>query len=290
MDNLTNPSVIRGLMARHGMRFSKKMGQNFLINPSVCPRIAELGGAGPDVGAIEIGPGIGVLTAELASRCRKVVAIELDRRLPPILAETLADFDNVRVLNADVLEVDLRALMEEHFPGMDVIVCANLPYYITSPVIMRLLEGRLTPPLRAVTVMVQKEAAARICAPLPSRQAGALTVAVAYYSEPRVLFDVSPGSFLPAPDVQSSVIRLDLRSAPPVDAVDEALFFRVVKAAFAQRRKTILNGLAAGFNLSKPELSARLEAAGVSPAARAEQLRLEDFAAVANSLLESGNA
>lgn len=282
MQNLASPAVIRQLMQRHGMRFSKQLGQNFIINPAICPKIAELGGAGPQVGALEIGPGIGVLTAELAQRCNKVVAIELDNRLLPILAETLGEFKNVTVLHGDALQVDLHALLREQFAGMEVIVCANLPYYITSPVLMRLLEERL--PLRTITVMVQKEAARRICAPLPSRQAGAITVAVAWYTTARVLFDVAPGSFLPAPEVHSSVIRLDLRDAPPAPVADQALFFRVVKAAFSQRRKTLLNCLSAGLSADKRQIQAVLERAGVPPSARAEQLTLEQFAAVANAV------
>lgn len=279
---LTNPAVIRSVMTKHGVQFSKKLGQNFIINPGICPRIAEEGGAGPGIGALEIGPGIGVLTAELARRCDKVVAVELDKRLLPVLAETLAEFDNVEIVSADVLELDLHALIAEKFAGMEVVVCANLPYYVTSPIVMKLLEDRL--PLRSITVMIQKEAARRICAPLPSRQAGALTAAVRYYAEPQVLFDVSPGSFMPAPDVTSSVIRLDLRKTPTVDVENEAMLFRVIKAAFAQRRKTLLNALGAGFAIDKASIAAGIEAAGVSSSARAEQLSLDDFAAIANEI------
>lgn len=282
MQDLTNPAKIRALMTKHGVQFSKKLGQNFIVNPGICPRIAQEGGAGPGVGALEIGPGIGVLTAELAQRCDKVVAVELDARLLPVLGETLSAFSNVEVVHADVLELDLAALIAERFAGLDVVVCANLPYYVTSPIVMKLLEDRL--PLRAITVMVQKEAARRLCAPLPSRQAGALTAAVQYYAEPNVLFDVSPGSFMPAPDVTSSVIRLDLRPAPAVQVQEEALLFRVIRAAFAQRRKTLLNALSAGLGMDKSTAAAYLEAAGVAPGARAEQLRLEDFAAVANAV------
>lgn len=282
MDSLTNPSVIRALMNRHGVRFSKKMGQNFLINPSVCPRIAEQGGAGPDTGALEIGPGVGVLTAELARRCRKVVSVELDDRLIPLLGETLGGYGNVKVVHGDILKLDLRELIEREFGDMDVVVCANLPYYITSPAVMRLLEQRL--PLRSVTVMVQKEAAQRICASIPSRQAGAITAAIHYYAEPRILFEVSPGSFLPPPGVQSAVIRLNLRDHPPVSVPDEGLFFRVVRGAFAQRRKTVLNGLSSAFALDKQQMAWTLEAAGVPSGARAEQLSLEEFASISRQI------
>lgn len=282
MLSLTNPGQIRALMQKYDFTFSKKLGQNFIINPGICPKIAELGGAAPDVGVLEIGPGIGVLTRELAARAKKVVAVEVDARLLPLLAETLADLTNVKVVNADVLKLDLHGLIAAEFPGMEVVVCANLPYYITSPIVMKLLEDKL--PIRAVTVMVQKEAAQRICAPMPSRQSGAITAAIAYYTEPRLLFEVSPGSFLPAPDVQSAVIRLDIRRQPPVDLRDEKALFRVIKAAFTQRRKTVLNCLSAGLGLPKAEVASLLERAGIAPTSRAEQLALADFAAIANAL------
>lgn len=282
MRNLTSPTVIRQLMQRHGVYISKKLGQNFIVNPGVCPRMAELGGAGPGVGALEIGPGVGVLTAELAARCDKVVAVELDERLPPLLAESLAEFDNVKIVRGDVLKLDLRALIRQELAGLEAVVCANLPYYITSPIVMKLLEDRL--PVKSITVMVQKEAAQRICAPMPSRQAGAITAAIHYYAEPRILFEVSPGSFLPPPDVQSAVIRLELRGAPPIAVREEALLFRVIKAAFAQRRKTLLNCLCAGFPIPKAEMSALLASAGIAGSARAEQLLLADFGRVADAL------
>ncbi len=279
MEPLTNRSVIRDLLQRHGFTFSKALGQNFIINPSICPRIAEQGGAAAGVGVIEIGAGIGVLTAELARRAQRVVCIEIDSRLLPILSETLADFSNVSIVNEDVLKVDLPALIAREFTGMEVVVCANLPYYITSPILMALLEQRL--PIRSVTVMVQKEAAQRICAPPGTRESGAISAAVWYYSQPRLLFPVSRGSFLPAPAVDSAVIRLDIRAAPPVAVADEALFFAVVRGAFGQRRKTILNTLSAALKLDKEQTRRIIEGAGVSPGARAEALTLEEFAAIA---------
>ncbi|MCI9194176.1 MAG: 16S rRNA (adenine(1518)-N(6)/adenine(1519)-N(6))-dimethyltransferase RsmA [Angelakisella sp.] len=282
MGRLTDRGVIRDVMERHGFTFSKSLGQNFIVNPSVCPRIAQEGGAAPGVGVIEIGAGIGVLTAELARRADKVVCVEIDRRLLPILAETLAEFSNITIVNADVMKTDLAALIVREFPGMEVVVCANLPYYITSPILMSLLEQRL--PIRSITVMVQKEAAQRICAQPGTRDSGAISAAVRYYSQPRVLFPVSRGSFFPAPEVDSAVIRLDLHPTPPVAVADEATLFRVIRGAFGQRRKTVLNTLSAALELPKEETRALLEQAGVPATARAEALTLEQFAAIAGGV------
>lgn len=279
---LTNQSVIREVMERHGFTFSKALGQNFIINPTVCPRIAQLGGAEPGMGVLEIGAGVGVLTAELARRADKVVCVEIDSRLLPVLGETLAPFDNVKIINEDVLKADLRGIIAREFPGLRVAVCANLPYYITSPILMSLLEQRL--PVESITVMVQREAAQRICASPGTRQAGAITAAVRYYSEPRVLFQVSRGSFLPAPEVDSSVIRLDVLPRPSVAVEDPEKFFAVVKGAFAQRRKTILNTLSASMGLPKEKMREVLAAAGVRENARAEELHLEDFGRIADCL------
>ena len=281
MRGLSDIGTIKDILHRHGFTFSKALGQNFLINPSVCPRMAELSGAGEGVGVIEIGPGIGVLTNELCQLADKVVAVELDKRLIPVLGETLAEYDNVKVINADVLELDLNKLIKDEFSGMDVVICANLPYYITSPVIMKLLEDKL--PITAITVMVQKEAAQRICAPVGSRESGAVTVSVNYYAEPSLQFHVSAGSFMPAPKVDSAVIRLDVRKEPPV-ITDEEKFFKVVKAAFSQRRKVISNSLSSGLKMSKDEINEALAAANVPSNARAEKLSLDDFAAIAGNL------
>ena len=275
---LSNISVIKDVLSRHGFTFSKALGQNFLVNPTVCPRMAQEGGAAPGVGMIEIGAGIGVLTAELAQRADKVVCIEIDSRLLPILDETLAEYDNIKIVNEDVLKVDLPALIAQEFPGMEVAVCANLPYYITSPILMSLLEQRL--PIRSITVMVQKEAAQRICAPLGSREVGAVSVAVRYFAEPKVLFQVSRGSFMPAPDVDSTVIRLDIHPTPPVEVTDEALFFKLVRGAFSQRRKTVANSLSSALSLSKEEVGRKLQQAGIPLTARPEQLSMEEFAAL----------
>lgn len=276
MENLSNISVIRDVLSRHGFSFSKGLGQNFLINPTVCPRMAEMGNAKPGWGIIEIGAGVGVLTAELARRADKVVCIEIDSRLLPVLDETLAEFDNIKIVNEDVLKVDLHKLIEQEFAGMPVAVCANLPYYITSPIIMDLLEAHL--PIASLTVMVQKEAAARLCAEPGSREVGAVSIAVRYYSDPKILFQVSRGSFLPAPDVDSTVIRLDVRDRPPVEVGSEEQFFKVVRAAFSQRRKTLPNTLSAGLGIPKAQAIEMLEKAGIPTNLRAEQLTLDQFA------------
>ena len=287
MGKLSDIGTIKEILSRYGFSFSKSLVQNFLVNPSVCPKMAELGGAKKGVGVIEIGPGIGVLTYELALRADKVVSIELDKRLLPVLDDTLAEFDNVKIINADVLKTDLRRLIEEEFPGMDVVVCANLPYYITSPVIMKLLEERL--PIKSITVMVQKEAAQRLCAPLGTREAGAVTAAVNYYANAELLFSVSPGSFMPPPKVSSAVIRLDIRETPQISVDNEKMLFRVIKAAFAQRRKTLLNTLSNSLGIGKEQISRALDASGVSTAARAEQLTAEEFARIANELNKTQN-
>lgn len=285
MSKLSDPRVVREILARHGLRLSKGMGQNFLINPSVCPRMAEASGAAESAGVLEIGPGIGVLTWELAQISPKVAAIELDQRLFPVLAETLADCPNVELIQGDVLQLDLHRLVKEKFGGETICVCANLPYYITSPVVMALLESGL--PLSAVTVMVQKEAARRLCAPPGDRACGAVSVSVHYHSQPRILFEVSRGSFLPPPKVDSAVIRFQMREEPPVEVSSEAMLFRTARAAFSQRRKTAANAISAGLNLPKEQAAAALSAAGAEPSVRAEQLTLEQFAALSNALTQA---
>jgi len=284
MERLSDIGEIKRILGSHGFTFSKAMGQNFLVNPSVCPKMAQLCGADKDKGVIEIGPGIGVLTNELCKVAKKVVAIELDSRLLPVLDETLAEHDNVKVINADVMKVDLQKLIEEEFSGMEVVVCANLPYYITSPIIMKLLEDKL--PIKALTVMVQKEAADRLCAVVGSRESGAVTVAVNYYSSAQKLFGVSRGSFMPAPNVDSAVIRLDISEKPRIDVSDEKLFFKMVKSAFAQRRKTISNSITSGLSISKDDFKIACENAGVSPQARAEALALEELGKLSNAIYD----
>lgn len=281
---LTDIAYVRDLCARHGFTLSKGFGQNFIVNPGVCPKIVEAAGIGPEWGVLEVGPGIGVLTRELARRAARVVAVEVDNRLPPLLAETLAEYDNVEIVMQDILKVDIAALIREKFAGMPVAVCANLPYYITSPILMRLLEEKL--PIRQITVMVQKEAAERICAAPGTRQAGAISYAVAYYAKPQVLFSVQPGSFYPPPKVTSAVIRLEVHPEPPVPVPDEAAYFRLVRAAFGQRRKTAANAISAGLGLPKAQVTAAMEQAGLPATARPEQLTLEQFAALSRALAQ----
>lgn len=282
MKNLSDIGVIRSVIEKHGFNFSKALGQNFIINPSVCPKMAEMCGADENTGVIEVGTGVGVLTAELAKRAKKVVAIELDTRLLPVLEETLSDFDNVEIVNADIMKVNLHELIKEKFEGMKVVVCANLPYYITSPVITMLLENNL--PIDAVTVMIQKEAADRFCTPVGSRESGAITVCTNYYSVPKQLFNVSRGSFMPAPNVDSTVIRLDIRKEPAVKVSDEKKFFKIVKAAFAQRRKTLVNSVSSSLSLSKAQIISALEKSGLDANVRAEKLTMEELASLCENL------
>ncbi len=284
--SLSDPGHIKEVLARHGFHFSKALGQNFLINPGVCPRMAAECGAQGCKGVIEVGPGIGVLTWELSQVAQKVCAIELDSRLFPVLEETLAGRDNVKIIPGDVMKLDLHQLIQQEFGGGPVCVCANLPYYITSPVILRLLEEGL--PITSITVMVQKEAAQRLCAAPGERECGAVSVAVHYRSQPKLLFQVGRGSFLPPPKVDSAVLRLDLRQEPPVSVADEDWFFRVSRAAFAQRRKTVANSLSATLGLPKPQVEQALAAAGAPENVRAERLTLEQLAALANALLGEG--
>lgn len=284
MQNLTNLGTIRTIMDRFGFTFSKSLGQNFIVNPSVCPKIAELGGAESEVGVLEIGAGFGVLTNELAARAKKVVVVELDSRLLPVLSYTLSDHKNVKVINQDILKTDLPALLAEEFGEMEVVVCANLPYYITSPILMMLLESRL--PVKSITVMVQKEAGERICAVMPSRACGAVTAAVRYYSEPQILFPVSRGSFYPSPNVDSMVVRLDVKKELPLEGEAEKRLFRVVKAAFGQRRKTLVNTLSSGLKIEKARAAEAIAEAGLKPTVRAEELSLDEFIRLSQILTE----
>ncbi|MCR5074680.1 MAG: 16S rRNA (adenine(1518)-N(6)/adenine(1519)-N(6))-dimethyltransferase RsmA [Ruminococcus sp.] len=276
---LTNIGTVREILGKHGFSFSKGLGQNFIINPDICPKIAEYGNAKSGFGILEVGTGIGVLTKELAKRADKVSAVEIDTRLLPILDETLKDFDNVKIYNEDVMKADLLGIIERDFAGLRAAVCANLPYYITSPVIMLLLESHL--PIDSITVMVQKEAAQRLCAKVGTRDSGAITVGVNYYGTVRKLFDVSRGSFMPAPNVDSAVIRIDIDREPRLTGEDEKFFFSVIKAGFSQRRKTMANSLASQLGADKETVYDVLREMGISESVRIEALSMEqltDFA------------
>lgn len=283
MDNLTNLSFMKSLCAKHGFVFEKKFGQNFIINPSVCPKIAEYAGVDENTCALEIGIGVGVLTTELAKRAKKVVAVEIDDSLKPLVAETLAEFDNVKIIWDDVLNVDLAKLIREEFPGERVVVCANLPYYITSPIITKLLSDNL--PVENITVMVQKEAALRLCADEKSREIGAISMAVQYYSKPKICFNVSRGSFYPSPNVDSAVIRLDIRKDGKPTPKNEENMFRLIRGAFGQRRKTFVNSVNATLGIPKPDIEAALSQIGVDGRIRPEKLTLAQYAALSDILM-----
>ncbi len=282
---LTDLATIREIMARHGISFQKKFGQNFLISPQVPVRIAEAAIAEPSLGILEIGPGIGTLTRELATRARKVVALEIDAHLIPVLAETLADLPNTSVINEDVMKADLTALIEREFTsvGMEVSVAANLPYYITTPILMKLVESKL--PLRSITVMIQKEVAVRLTAEPGNSEYGAITAALSYYGRVERLFQVPAGCFLPAPKVDSAVIRITLHKQPPVAVNSEEMLFRVIRGAFAQRRKTLANSLTTEFaSLGREGIQEAIVKAGLEPSVRGERLSLADFARLADIL------
>ena len=284
--DLCNINDIKALLARHGFHFSKSMGQNFLIRDWVPRDIAAASGAGPGVGVLEIGPGIGPLTRELSLLADRVTAVELDESLLPILDETLADRDNVTVIPGDIMRFDLDRVVDGEFPGLTPMVCANLPYNITTPVLTRLLECRR---FSAITVMIQKEVSQRICAGPGTADYGAFSVLCRYYTEPEYLFDVPADCFLPAPKVTSAVVRMTVQH-PPADIGDEAFFFQVVRAAFAQRRKTLVNSLSSALgSWSKGEILSAIASCGLSPDVRGERLGIPEFAALADELQRNRN-
>ena len=283
MINLTDPAEIKRLAAAHGFRFSKSLGQNFLTDPSVVRKTASASAENGVKNVIEIGPGFGVLTRELAACYDRVVAVEIDKTLLPVLDETLAGLPNVTVVNADVMKTDLQKLIKSAFGGGKTNIAANLPYYITTPVVTSLLESGAD--IASITVMVQKEVAERLTAAPGSPECGAISAAVSYRANAKKLFDVPPSSFVPRPKVTSSVIRLDMLSAPAVPAQDEKLLFAVIKAAFGQRRKQLKNSLFSAFpNVGKQAISDAVDGAGLRPDIRGEKLTLEEFALVADRL------
>ena len=280
--NVCDVHEIKALLGRHGFHFSKSMGQNFLIADWVPRRIAEASGVDEGFGVLEIGPGIGPLTVQLSDRAARVAAVELDRSLLPLLAETLAGRDNVEVIPGDILKTDIPALVAQQFPGLRAAVCANLPYNITTPVITALVEAGC---FESITVMIQREVARRICACAGTADYGAFSVWCQYHADCRLLFDVGPECFLPAPKVTSSVLRMVPRTAPPVAVEDEQMLLRTVKAAFALRRKTLVNSLGTGFPaLSRQQLAEAVAACGLPPDVRGERLSLAQFAALSDEL------
>ena len=282
--DLCNIHEIKALLERHGFHFSKAKGQNFLTQSWVPREIAAAAGIDESCGVLEVGPGIGPLTQALCKSAKKVVAVEIDRSLQPILAETMAGNENLEIIFGDILKTDIPGLVAEEFAGLRPMACANLPYYITTPVLAALLESRA---FEAVTVMVQKEVAQRICSPAGRDDYGAFSVFCQYYAEPELLFDVPASCFIPQPKVTSAVLRLTMRKAPLCEIKSEEMFFRVVRASFAQRRKTLVNGLAAGFSqLSKQEIADVLTGCGFAPAVRGETLDIPAFAAIANRFAE----
>ena len=282
MIDVCNIQVMKPLLAEHGFHFSKAKGQNFLIASWVPQQIAEDAGVDETAGVLEIGPGIGPLTQQLALRAGKVCAVELDFRLKPILAQTVGEFENLEILWDDVLKQDIPALVKEKFQGLRPMACANLPYYITSPILTALLEAEC---FDSVTVMVQKEVAQRIAAKPGSADYSAFTIFCQYYAEPEILFDVPAGCFMPAPKVTSAVITLRTRKELPWHIEDKDTFFRTVRASFAMRRKTLQNGLASGFpELGKSGAGEILESCGFSPSVRGEKLSIQEFATIANAI------
>lgn len=284
MMDLTEKKSVYALLARHGFHFSKKFGQNFLIDDSVCPRIAEEGNACAGYGVLEIGPGIGTLTQQLALRAEKVAAVEIDTRLLPILQETVGKFENLHVIQGDILEYDIPALLEQEFSGLRCAVCANLPYYITTPILMHLLESGAA--IDTITVMVQKEVAEKLTAKVGTRESGAITVAVNYYGTADILFPVLRDSFLPPPNVDSAVIQIQVKQRYADITKNPSHFFAMVKNGFSQRRKTLVNALSATMGYEKQMLISILEEMELPESVRMEKLTMEQLISLSNALSE----
>lgn len=281
--DLCNRRNIEALLGRHGFRFSKSMGQNFLIEDWVPRDTAEACGADESIGVLEVGPGIGPLTRELAKRAGKVVSVELDPRLYPVLAETMAGFDNFTLVEGDIMKQDLSALVAEHFDGLRPVLCANLPYNITTPLLTNCVKAGC---FTSITVLIQKEVAQRICARPGSAEYGAFSLLMQYYTVPELLFTVPNTCFVPMPKVTSAVIRCITREKPPVSVRSEAMLWRTVKAGFALRRKTLVNSLQTGFSLSKQELARILNDCGLAADIRGERLDLQEYARLSDALFE----
>ena len=279
--NLCDLGTIQNLLGRHGFHFSKSMGQNFLIDPQIPANIAASSEADRSCGVLEIGPGIGPLTAELAQLAGKVVSIELDKSLLPVLAETMAPYENVEIVPGDAMKLDLQAIVDEKFGGLTPIVCANLPYNITTPVLTKLIE---TPCFESITVLIQKEVAQRLAAPQGSSDGGSFSLFLQYYMEPEYLFEVPREKFIPAPKVTSAVLRCVRRPKPAVEVEDEGFFFKVIHGAFLLRRKTLANSLAAALPYSKEQVLSAMAEVGLAENIRGEKLTLQNFADLARAL------
>lgn len=286
MKNLTSPKVIKEILEESGFKFSKSLGQNFLIDENVLDKMIAGSGIDENTNVIEIGPGFGTLTQRLCQNAKKVVAIEIDKTAVPILQNNLAEFDNLKIINDDVLKCDLNKIIEEEFNGEAVRIVANLPYYITTPIIMHILENKIK--TESLCIMIQKEVAERIAAKPSTKDYGALTVSVNYYAEPRMICHVPPSSFIPAPKVSSSVISLDIRKVPPVEVKNEKGYFKIVKAAFGQRRKTLLNALSnsPAIPMAKDGILQTLIEIGIGEKRRGETLTLQEFANISNKIFD----
>lgn len=280
--DLSNKKTMMEILSKNGFSFKKSLGQNFLIDDTVCPRMARAC-VNKETSVIEIGPGAGILTMELCKTAKKVVAIELDKRLKPVLAETTAEFDNLNIVFGDVMKLNMGQIIKENFdPDEKICICANLPYYVTSPIIMHLLKSDL--PIDSITVMVQKEAGERICADVGDKKAGAITVAVSYYSSAKKLFDVPRSSFYPSPKVDSEVIMLNLGKRPSIAVENEENFFKLTKALFAQRRKTLINTVSNTISVDKEKIRSALKEMGLDDNIRGETLKLDEIAKLSNIL------
>jgi len=284
MGNLSSPKLVKEIINKYGFHFNKGLGQNFLIDGNILHQIINASEIDRSTGVIEIGPGIGVLTQEIAEKAGKVVAIELDSHLIPILKETLSDYDNVKIINDNALKVDMKRIINDEFKNMQVKVVANLPYYITTPIVMKLLEDRLN--IHSMVIMVQKEVADRMVAKPGGKNYGALSVAVQYFTQPRIVTVVQPHSFIPQPKVSSTVIKLDLLDQPLVKVENEERFFKVVKAAFGQRRKTLVNAItnSKDFKITKEELKEILIRLSINENQRGETLSIMQFAALSDAI------
>ncbi|WP_147805118.1 16S rRNA (adenine(1518)-N(6)/adenine(1519)-N(6))-dimethyltransferase RsmA [Alkalicoccus halolimnae] len=279
--DIATPTRTQEILKKFGFRFKKSLGQNFLIDPNILANIVEAAGVREDTGVIEIGPGIGALTEQSAKQAKNVLAFEIDQRLLPILKETMEPYPHVKVVNEDVLKTDLHRYISDYFqPGQDLAVVANLPYYVTTPILMKLLEEKL--PVRVMVVMMQTEVAERIAASPGSKAYGSLSIAAQYYARAETVFHVPRTVFMPQPNVDSAILRLTRRDAPPVNVTDEELFFKIVRGSFVQRRKTLLNNLSKLFEdtLTKQETAEKLQEIGIDGTRRAESLTMKEFAAL----------